>query len=154
MAMRFFTFQWWSGHCEQVDVIAEYEEHFEAVRSHLPPTAAHLHDAESLHDSRVEAFDIDMLANCVILRLTGFSRHDGHERDRRFELRYGGVSRVVFGPSPEQPLGGPGGFGDLGYDEFDLSPEHRFLHRLLFSTGIELEITFRSFEYDARESGA
>ena len=40
---------------------------------------------------------------------------------------------------------GPAGFGDLGYCEVSVLPGGAFEHRLLFSTGIELVVVFRSF---------
>ena len=43
---------------------------------------------------------------------------------------------------PSVGLGGPHGFGDLGYDEIDVGEDGPFEHRLLFSSGIELAVRF------------
>jgi hypothetical protein len=44
------------------------------------------------------------------------------------------------------PHGGPFGYDELGYDEFDIVDDY-FEHKLLFSTGIEIKIIFKNFEY-------
>lgn len=43
-------------------------------------------------------------------------------------------------------LPGPHGFGDVGYDEADINVDGNLEHRLLFSSGIEMQVVFRGFE--------
>lgn len=60
-------------------------------------------------------------------------------------MRYDGVRTVTSCAASERGLPGPGGYGDLGYTEVHLvggRPEHW----LLFSSGIEIQIAFESFD--------
>jgi hypothetical protein len=51
---------------------------------------------------------------------------------------------------PQKGLGGPCGFGDLGYDEQDVRDDGNFEHRLLFSIGIEVQVCFSDFAVENR----
>lgn len=70
---------------------------------------------------------------------------DSHTGDERFTLTYAGVERFESSADPAVGLRGPAGYGDLGCRESDALPSGAFEHRLLFSTGVEMAIVFRSF---------
>ena len=101
----------------------------------------------SLHDAR--------LRQLVVLPTGADTRLvlDSYAGDERFTLTYSGVERVESTADPGAGLGGPHGYGDLGYDEVDVLPSGAFEHRLLFSSGIELAVVFRRFAL-RRESRA
>lgn len=139
--MRFFTMAWWCG-CQTGDAGdagAGYAAHLAAVRDRLPPDLLATEETVSLHDTRLRELRLLPAENTLTLGL------DCHAGDERFILTYSGVERFESHADPDVTLGGPGGYGDLGYCEVDALPGGLFEHRLLFSTGIELAVTFRGF---------
>jgi hypothetical protein len=68
------------------------------------------------------------------------------EAERQIVLTYNGVEAATATGDPNNGLGGPHGFGDLGYDEIELLDGGLIEHRMLFSTGIELHVRFGGLE--------
>ena len=48
--------------------------------------------------------------------------------------------------NPKRGLAGPHGYGDLGYDEIEVLRDGLYEHRILFSSGIELQVRFTGFK--------
>ena len=147
--MRFFTLDWWRG-CQTGpagDPGADYAVHLDTIRDRLPTDLLALQTSISLHDARLR--ELVVLAAAASARLV----LDSYGGDERYILTYSGVERMESTADPEAGLGGPHGFGDLGYDEADVLPSGAFEHRMLFSSGIELTLGFRGFKLQ-RESRA
>ncbi|WP_162668597.1 hypothetical protein [Gemmata massiliana] len=72
---------------------------------------------------------------------------DNYAGDEQFVLTYTGIEQVESTADPKVGLGGPYGYGDLGYDELDILPTGTIEHRFLFSSGIELAIAFHNFGF-------
>lgn len=139
--MRFFTMAWWCG--TQTggagDPSAAYAAHVAAIRDRLPPDLLATEESVSLHDTRLRELRLLPAEGTLALGL------DNNAGDERLTLMYTGVERFESTADPEVGLGGPAGYGDLGYWEVDALPSGAFEHRLLFSTGIELVVVFRGF---------
>lgn len=143
--MRFFTMAWWCGvqQGRPKDPSAEYLAHLSALRERTPPERLATLDALlslALHDARLRRLRLEPAAGALRIEL------ESHSGEERFALSYSGVEQLVSEADPRVGLGGPPGYGDLGYDEVDLAPGGAFLHRMLFSSGIELAVAFRGFE--------
>lgn len=137
--MKFFTMAWWCG-CQTGDAgdpSAAYAAHLAAVRDRLPPDLLATEESVSLHDARLR--ELRLADGTLVLGL------DSYAGDERLTLTYTGVERFESAADPAVGLGGPAGYGDLGYCEVDALPGGAFEHRLLFSTGIELAVVFRGF---------
>jgi hypothetical protein len=139
--VRFFTLDRWRG-CQTGDAGdpgAGYARHLDSIRALLPADLLALQESISLHDAR--------LRQLVVLPAEAGMRLvlDSYAGDERFTLTYSEVERVESTADPEAGLGGPQGYGDLGYDEVDVLPSGALEHRLLFSSGIELAVMFRGF---------
>ena len=93
----------------------------------------------SLHDGNL----VELVMNVPESTLTLKFELPG-ESSRVATVLYSGVVSFSSSGRPEEGLASPGGYGDLGYDEVDLAEAGRFVHRILFSNGIEFEITFSS----------
>lgn len=138
-ALKFLTSEWWSG-CQTDDggdAIRQFQAHLASIRGRLPAELLALQESISLHDARLESLVVSCGTQSASLRLqlaTG----------RPLELRYAGVESFETVNMPDQALGGPGGYGDLGYDEADVLPGGLFEHRLLFSSSVEFRFRFRS----------
>lgn len=104
-----------------------------------------------MHDSTVSAFQIDQLSRSASLRLTSW-KHDRSGGCLRITYHEADVVRLE--SDSEKGLPGPYGFGDLGYDEIEVLAEDLFEHRILFSSGIEIGITFRRLEYEEERGNA
>ena len=72
---------------------------------------------------------------------------DGEGRTRRLFLTYHGVVSFCSTDEPDDGLPGSLGYGDLGYDEIDLTDDGFLEYRMLFSSGIELQVVFAGFEF-------
>jgi hypothetical protein len=137
--VRFFTTAWWCG--IQTDGVGDpsdaYAAHLAAIRERLPPDLLVTEESVSLHDARLRA--LRLVDGTLVLGL------DSLAGDERLTLTYTGVERFESVADPKVGLGGPAGYGDLGYYEVDALPGGTLEHRLLFSTGIELIVVFRDF---------
>jgi hypothetical protein len=109
----------------------------------LPADLLLLQDSISLHDGTLRKLDYSATSGKLCLLIDG---DDGQGGLRNFSLTYSGVVSLRSVASPELGLAGPHGYGDLGYDEVDLSDDGNCIHRLLFSSGIELDIEFKDFK--------
>jgi hypothetical protein len=142
--VRFFTLDWWRGTQtgDVGDPSAEYARRLDAIRDQLPVDLLAVQESNPLHDARLRQWVILPAAASAQLVL------DSYSGDERFTLSYTGVERIKSTPDPSAGLAGPYGYEDLGYDEVDALASGAFEHRLLFSTGIELAVVFRGFEFD------
>jgi hypothetical protein len=143
--MRFFTMVWWCGVQEGLaeNPSADYFAHLTALRDRVPPERLPTLDALlslALHDARLLRLRVGPAAGELRMLLESYS---GEER---FALAYSGVEQLVSAADPERRLSGSCGYGDIGYDEVDALPAGAFVHRVLFSSGIEMAVVFHGFE--------
>jgi hypothetical protein len=144
--VRFFTIDWWRGDDER-DPFPEYHAHFERIREHLPGGLIQLHDSVSLHDAWLRQLTVNVPASTVDIRLEA---DDGSGGLRQIHLAYSEVTSFASNAQHEEGLAGPRGYGDLGYDEVDIVGD-AFVHRMLFSGNIEMEIRFREFTLNYKD---
>lgn len=139
--MRFFTMAWWLGlqAQETPDPAIAYAAHLATIRDRLPPDLIATEEWVSLHDTRLRELRLLLTEGTLTLGL------DSHAGDERITITYSGVERYESIADPEVGLGGPAGYGDLGYWEVDVLPDGALEHRMLFSSGIELWVTFHGF---------
>lgn len=139
--MRFFTIAWWMGlQGEELPSPAPaYAAHLATIRDRLPSDLLATEETVSLHDARLRELRLPLAKGTLTLGL------DNYAGDERITLTYSGVERFESIADPEVGLGGPTGYGDLGYCEVDALPDGTLEHRILFSSGIELRVTFRGF---------
>ena len=142
--MRFFTMSWWCGVQEgrPDNPSTDYWAHLDAVRSRVSPDqrpALEALLALALHDTNLCQLRLDPSA--ATLQISLENRYAG---GKHITLAYSGVEQFA---SESNRIGFSGlGYGDLGYDEVDLSPTGALVHRMLFSSGIEFTVVFRRFE--------
>jgi hypothetical protein len=139
--VNFFTMAWWCGvqTGEGGDPSSAYSAYLFTIHDRLPPDLLATQESVSLHDTRLRELEIQIAQGLLSLRL------ESYVGDERFTLDYSGVERFESSADPKVGLGGPAGYGDLGYCEVAILSSGAFEHRLLFSTGIELVIVFRGF---------
>ena len=145
--MKYFTLEWWREG-DDGSASERYSQYVESVKARLQPALIRLHEICTLHDGCLRAIEADMVRREAILDVDGH-RYIAEERRygrREFRLLYGDVLRLGSTATPEHALGGPPGFGDLGYDEIELIADGVFEHRMLFSSGIEIAVQFGRFE--------
>ena len=144
--IRFFTLQWWcgiQGGDLRDDPAESYRAYFTTIRDRLPGGLLALQESVSLHDGRLRELDQSPSAGTLRLLIDG---DDGLGGLRRFTLVYRGVSSFRSVADPRVGLRGPHGYGDLGYDEADVTESGELVHRILFSSGIEFVVQFTGFE--------
>jgi hypothetical protein len=142
--VQFFTLDWWRGLQIAIDgdPATEYAAHLATIRDRLPPDLLAIEESFSLHDARLRSLRLFTAERSLSLALSNYAG------DERITLHYSGVERFESNADPEFGLGGPFGYGDLGYCEVDVLPSGAFEHRILFSSGIELAVAFRGFRLE------
>jgi hypothetical protein len=143
--MKFFMLDWWCGlqELKNYDPISEFQNHLSSIRERLPEGLLALQETISLHDANLRSLDYSHNQNSLTLQFDG---DDGIGGLRKFKMHYTGIVSFRTIADPDRGLPGPHGFGDLGYDEADTTADGNLEHRLLFSTGIEMQIVFHDFE--------
>ena len=134
----------------EYDPIPDFRAHLATIRDRLPVDLLALQESVSLHDANVREINFNTDSKQLEFRLDG---DDGKGGLRHFSLRYEGVVSFQSTADPDIGLPGPHGYGDLGYDEADVTDEGYFEHRLLFSTGIEFRVVFRGFTMAIQDVG-
>ena len=124
------------------DPVPDFQAHLASIRDQLPADLVALQEKISLHDSILRELNFDVASRQLDLRLDGSDMKGGL---RAFRLTYKEVDTFRSTADPQSGLPGPHGYGDLGYDEADITDDGRLEHRLLFSTGIEFQIIFGGF---------
>jgi hypothetical protein len=145
--MRFFTIEWWcgvQGGDDSNDPAKDYQSYLATIRERLPVGLLALQEVVSLHDGRLRLLELSPSSATLLLRIDG---DDGSGGLRQFTLRYSGVSSFRSIADPAIGLPGPHGYGDWGYDEAGVTQSGEFEHRILFSSGIEVVVTFAGFEF-------
>ncbi|MBS0265817.1 MAG: hypothetical protein JSS02_28055 [Planctomycetes bacterium] len=143
--MRFFTMDWWCGVQTGLteNPADDYFTHLAELRERVTPEQQSTLDgllSLALHDSRLFQLRMNAVAAELQIELKGY------QVEERFTLVYRGVEQFVSEADLERQLCGSAGYGDLGYDEVDILLSGAFVHRMLFSSGIEMAVTFREFE--------
>ena len=147
--MQWMTMAWWRGETPQ-ESAAGYWKHFDAIRDRLPKNLRRFHEEVTLHDGKITCFNIDFERKTVEIELLGYEWQPGKLPDSecRWNLIYNNVQFLKTIADPDGGLGGPSGFGDLGYDELDVTIEGVVIHRMVFSTSVEMAIGFRSMKFE------
>lgn len=127
------TMAWWAGE-DAAERASEYSEYLRTIYPNLPSCLQELAGLP-IHDSNLRQLRVLPSNTELTLEL---DLADGN----RLVVCYSGVSSFISTGTPDEGLSGPGGYGDLGYDEVDIGPDGYFVHRLLFSNAIEFEIIF------------
>jgi hypothetical protein len=151
--MKFFTREWWGGIQAgdfSADPAESYSAHLAVIRDRLPTDLLALQESVSLHDGRLREVEHRPSAGTLRMLIDG---DDGQGGRRRFTLLYRAVSLFRSVAEPDEGLPGPLGYGDLGYDEADLTDTGEIVHRILFSSGIEFEVRFTDFELTWQDIG-
>ena len=135
--------EWWRGIQSggTADPSVAFRDHLERIRDRLPSDLLLLQESVSLHDARLRIYDYN--PGQLILNLSG---DDGSGGLRDFILEYRLIDSIIMTSDPDIGLPGQNGFGDLGYDEPDILENGLFQHRILFSSGIELQVDFSDFK--------
>jgi hypothetical protein len=141
--MKYFTLDWWRGDADSD--IEEYSSYLDDIRPQLSSKLSQFVDTINLHDAQIISFDLDTTGRKLEFLFNALFPSSGPAsfEHHRLSLIYEEVSHINSISTPEKALGGPAGYGDLGYDEIELVQEQLFEHRLLFSSGIELQIRFK-----------
>jgi hypothetical protein len=144
--MKYFTLKWWEGKVENAMAVNDrYCRYVKSVRKSLPTDLWRLFWNVSLHDARLR--QLRLVSDTLELKLDGERTDKGKYLPgrRRFRLTYRGVSSLTSTASPKRRSSGLYGYGHLGYDEIEVLADHHYEHRILFSSGIELQIRFSDF---------
>ena len=139
--MKFFTMKWWSGE-EDHDAQEEYQAYWRNL-PRIPPALRRFEEDVGLHDAHLLRMENGPGELHLLL-----SRLDAQGRRSPLTIKYLDVASTVITSDPDIGLGGPHGFGDLGYDEIDVAADGLAEHRILFSSGIEIAVRFRDLELE------
>lgn len=99
-----------------------------------------------IHDANLRELQVDVEQRRVIIRLD--AGDITMREERKVRLHYTDVSNLISTSDPKKGLAGPNGYGDLGNDEIEVFEDGEYEHRILFSSGIEINIRFRGFQIE------
>jgi len=128
-----------------------YQQYIDGVRDKLPSDlqrlcnywTAEVEKAVYLNDGRIRSIQVMQAAASAEVVMDG-------ELPGRIEvlvhLHYGQVASFQSVVDPAGGLPGPCGYGDHGADEIEVREDGLLEHRMLFSSGIELSVVFRTFQ--------
>jgi hypothetical protein len=123
-----------------------YRLYLEMIRPKLPTDFQRLLDLASLHDGEVLGIEIEPSSAKASLWCRALDNFSEGRDGRYLRLEYHGLKKF-HSVGPEEESFGGDGYGDIGNDEIELLSDGTFEHRFLFSTGIELGLTFADFKF-------
>jgi len=149
--MRFYSMRDWKAD-QDLDKnelpglakILAYDRHLIATLPRLPRSVRRLLGFATLHDGRLLELDYQSRLNRLRLRVCALDLATEGAAFHHLSLVYRGVERLQSYKPAGEAFGGDG-YGDIGCDEWDVTHGGLFQHRILFSTGIELSVTFAGF---------
>src|SRR5215510_6528823 len=118
--MKYFTYEWWSREVEgdPAHPFSIYGSRIEEIECKLPTAIKEFMRDVSMHDSKIIKLDISLDHKTVVIVSLGYGVNSYLTE---YELCYSGVAQYSTTSDPERGLAGPHGYGDWGYDEFDLN---------------------------------
>ena len=145
--MRFYTLEWWTGTQggeppDPKSLFDAYDAHLREIEARVPQGLVALVRRGPLHDGKLRSWRMDVERRTFVVELTAYEVNGEHVS---ITMSYGAVRSVMSIADPKVGLMGPYGYGDIGYTEIHLVdgvPEHW----ILFSSGIEVRVSFESFE--------
>jgi hypothetical protein len=149
--MKHYTFEQWAGDDDaDYKLASTYPAYLERVLPDFPSDLQRFVRKCHLHDAALTRLELLTPERKLVLELLGDHYDDTLPSNyaRRFRLTYLGVSSFGSTAKPHRKLHGPGGYGDLGYDELELISPGLYEHRMLFSTSVEFAIRFTGFQLD------
>lgn len=150
--MKYFTMERWiadqdldSEH-DPYEPLRAYRAYLTSVHEQLPSDFRRMLAEVCIHDAALLELNVDLANHRVILRLNAgdVTMREG----RRVQLTYEGALTFTSTADRTSGLPGPHGYGDLGNDEIEVLPDGTFAHRMIFSSGIELDVRFATFRFD------
>lgn len=144
MSMKYFTPEWWSNSTGSSSyALDDYEAYFESVREKLPAALIELHDAHTLHDSRIVRVGFDTREGTLTIDVEGWDRAFAHPA--RYVLCFAGVRAFEQSvPKFERRLPE---WGDLGYYECEWLGD-RIEMRMLFESNAIFRVEFVDFSFE------
>jgi hypothetical protein len=143
--MKYFTLEWWANHCD-INVFDTYDTYINQNRTRILADLLQIYDEVSLHDARLRSMIVLPEVKTTSIELDGCRLlENGNYASREIWLSYSKVDYFKITADPNRGLAGPHGFGDLGYDEIEVIKDGLFEHRMIFSSGIEIQIRFEEF---------
>jgi hypothetical protein len=137
--MKYFTMSWWNANQAEDDpsAVNDYARYLESILDSLPPDLYRLAVDVRLHDARLRR--LHLAGDTLELQIDGvrYQNCGGEVR-----LTYRAIHSFTSTADPEIGLAGPPGYGHLGYHEIEVIEPGVYEHRILFSSGIELQVRF------------
>ena len=152
--MKYFTLDLWfadqdldSDADPSFEALQRYKAYLASVIEKLPVDFVVMLETICIHDANLRELQVNIEQHQVTLRLDAgnITIREG----RKVKLHYTNVSSLTSTSDPEKGLAGPNGYGDLGNDEIEVLEDGEYEHRILFSSGIELNIRFRDFHLES-----
>lgn len=149
--MKVFSLAKWHTTDDSDGAITRYRDYLEDIRPRLPGDIQKLAGAGgdiSLNDGTVTRLQVSLSDACVDIYINGKWIGDTVLGLRKFHLAYSGVTEFSSSIDPDATGSnedGYDGYGDHGFDEFELIGDELYEHRMLFWSGITLSIRFSGF---------
>lgn len=142
--MKFFTREWHGGDDDEPDGRFEaYRVHLDGILSRLPPRLLTFAKAVNVHDALVRQVRLDRRARALTLDLRVGNTGSGYFD---LDIHYGGLQLATLDGQALARIA-QNQRAEALYDEFDLAPNGRFVHRWLWWPYEDVDLEFESFEF-------
>jgi hypothetical protein len=157
--MKYFTMAGWiadqdfdSDPSATREAVAGYRSYLDSIKSELPPDFRRMLDTVCIHDGLLLNLQLDVSRRRLALTLD--AGNENMTAGQRVRLWYLDLQSFEIPQDSTDALNASGaGLGDIGNDEVEVLPSG-FEHRLLFASGIEVHIRFKSFRLELLEADA
>jgi len=146
--MKYFTIDnWMHDEGPLSGTTKQYENYFLSIKKKLPKKLQEFYEKYNFFDGTIVNLSMDLLRKEGKLKMFIYDNQEVDEHEAH--LFFKNLHLCVFKTNLQKHVNGPlDGFGDIGYDEIELLNDSRWELRLLFSTGIELEVQFEDFDFE------
>jgi len=154
--MKYFTLAWWEANQDLKNPrsgeisrpIEDYKNYYASIKSNLPSRLVEFYDSHSFHDAVLLNLNLNIQRQELWIELLVTVFADKRRDEKPIRVQY--LEMTSFASSAglsNYCVAGPGGYGDLGYTEIEVLNADSFEHRMLFSSGIEITIQFKGFDF-------
>ena len=144
--MKYFTFEGWKNEVFEEKLISDYKYYLESIKKLIPDSVNQFIQNHTLHDSEIVNLDYKAKDQRLNVVLDGWDIN--FENKCVYEIRFSDIESILFVNNADETAVDLNKMGTLGYEEIEYLSTKRIEVRWLFSSGVEILITFKEFAFE------
>lgn len=152
-SIKYFTMKWWLAFQgdmpkkEQRRPQKEYDLCYASVKKQLPKQFVDFDKSYSLHDATLLKLRFNAEKQQLKIKVILAIVHEKFIEGRNGTLTYSGVTNFSISKPAEHSPASSDNYAFLLADEIEVISPDVFEHKILFSSGVEFDITFTYFNF-------